>query len=33
MIEPLMLVFMGLLVGVIAISFIVPLFKLSRGVH
>ena len=31
--EPLMLVIMGLLVGFVAISFIVPLFKLSGGVH
>jgi len=33
MIEPIMLVIMGVLVGFVAISFIVPLFKLTRGVH
>ncbi len=33
MIEPIMLVIMGILVGSVAVSFIVPLIKLSRGVH
>lgn len=33
MIEPVMLVIMGILVGSVAVSFIVPLIKLSRGVH
>lgn len=33
MIEPVMLVIMGILVGTVAVSFIVPLIKLSRGVH
>lgn len=33
MIEPIMLVVMGVMVGSVAVSFIVPLIKLSRGVH
>ncbi len=33
MIEPLMLVVMGVMVGSVAVSFILPLIKLSRGVH
>jgi type II secretory pathway component PulF len=33
MLEPIMLVIMGLVVGLIAVSFITPLFKLSRAVH
>ncbi len=33
LIEPLMLVVMGVMVGFVAISFIVPIFKLSRVVH
>lgn len=33
LIEPIMLVIMGVMVGFIAISFIVPIFKLSRAVH
>ncbi len=33
LIEPIMLVVMGLMVGFIVISFIVPLFKLSRAMH
>jgi len=32
-IEPIMLVIMGVMVGVIAVSFILPLFKLSRAMH
>ena len=32
LIEPAMLVVMGILVGIIAISFIVPIFRLSRAV-
>lgn len=31
--EPVLLVFMGLMVGFVAVSFILPLFKLSRMVH
>lgn len=31
--EPIMLVVMGALVGLIAISFIVPIFKMSKAVH
>lgn len=33
MVEPIMLVIMGVMVGSVAVSFIVPLIKLSRGVH
>lgn len=33
LIEPIMLVVMGLMVGFIVVSFIVPLFKLSRAIH
>jgi type IV pilus assembly protein PilC len=33
MIEPIMLVVMGVVVGLVAVSFITPLFKLSRAVH
>jgi type II secretory pathway component PulF len=33
MLEPIMLVVMGLVVGLVAVSFITPLFKLSRAVH
>ncbi len=33
MVEPIMLVIMGIMVGSVAVSFIVPLIKLSRGVH
>lgn len=32
-IEPIMLVVMGVMVGIIAISFILPMFKLSRAMH
>ena len=31
--EPMMLVVMGLMVGFLAVSFILPLFRLSRMVH
>jgi type II secretory pathway component PulF len=33
MLEPILLVVMGLVVGLVAVSFIMPLFKLSRAVH
>jgi type II secretory pathway component PulF len=33
MIEPILLVLMGVMVGSVAVSFILPLIKLSRGVH
>lgn len=32
-IEPIMLVVMGVMVGIIAVSFILPMFKLSRAMH
>ncbi len=32
-IEPLMLLLMGIVVGVIVASLILPIFKLSRAVH
>ena len=33
LLEPVMLVGMGLIVGVIAVSFILPIMKMSRAIH